>query len=280
MPDDILPFDKTRDPALSRRAFAALSIGAGAAITASAMAAYAAVVETDIVIKMADGNCDAALFYPSGAGSWPGAVIFADALGLRSAFRDMGRRLAAEGYTVLVPNPFFRTRKVPVLSGPFDFGKPEDRFKLTDLMAPLTTEAKTRDGTAYIAYLDTLPQVNTNAPIGVSGYCMGGPYTMITAAAFPTGSAPRAPSTAATWSPTSPTARICSPRRSRPATISPSRPTTISASPTQRTSCARPSLPRNSRSRSRSMWTASAVGASAMEWSTIRPRPTARLASC
>jgi hypothetical protein len=83
MPDDILPFDKTRDPALSRRAFAALSIGAGAAITASAMAAYAAVVETDIVIKMADGNCDAALFYPSGAASWPGAVIFADALGLR-----------------------------------------------------------------------------------------------------------------------------------------------------------------------------------------------------
>ena len=185
MPDDILPFDKTRDPALSRRAFAALSLGAGAVVTAPAMAAYASVVETDIVIKMPDGDCDAALFYPTGAGTWPGAVIFADALGLRPAFRDMGRRLAAEGYTVLVPNPFFRTRKAPVLSGPFDFGKPEDRAKLTDLMAPLTTEVKTRDGTAYIAYLDTLPQVNTKAPIGVSGYCMGGPYTMITAAAVP-----------------------------------------------------------------------------------------------
>ncbi len=185
MPDDILPFDKTRDPALSRRAFAALSLGAGAVITAPAMAAYASVVETDIVIKMADGNCDAALFYPAGGGPWPGSVIFADALGLRPAFRDMGRRLAAEGYTVLVPNPFFRTRKAPVLSGPFDFAKPEDRAKLTDLMAPLTSEVKTRDGTAYIAYLDTLPQVNTKAPIGVSGYCMGGPYTMITAAAVP-----------------------------------------------------------------------------------------------
>jgi carboxymethylenebutenolidase len=149
------------------------------------MAADNAVVESDVVIKMADGSCDAALFHPSGSGSWPGAVIFADALGLRPAFRDMGRRLASEGYTVLVPNPFFRTRKAPVLSGPFDFAKPEDRVKLTDLMAPLTTETKTRDGAAYIAYLDTLPQVNRNAPIGVSGYCMGGPYVMFTAAAVP-----------------------------------------------------------------------------------------------
>jgi carboxymethylenebutenolidase len=120
-----------------------------------------------------------------GSGNWPGAVIFADALGLRPAYRDMGRRLALEGYTVLVPNPFYRTRVAPVLSGPFDFGKPEDRAKLTDLMAPLTNESKVRDGTSYIAYLDTLPQVNTKAPIGVSGYCMGGPYTMLIAAAVP-----------------------------------------------------------------------------------------------
>jgi carboxymethylenebutenolidase len=184
MPDDILPFDKTKDAVLSRRAFGALSFGVGAAVTTSAMAA-GAVVESDIVIKMADGSCDAALFYPLGSGSWPGAVIFTDALGLRPAFRDMGRRLAAEGYTVLVPNPFYRTGVAPVLSGPFDFSKPEDRAKLTALMAPLTAEVKVRDGAAYIAYLDTLPQVNTKAPIGVSGYCMGGPYTMLIAAAVP-----------------------------------------------------------------------------------------------
>jgi hypothetical protein len=81
MPDDILPFDRTRSTDLSRRTFAALSLGAGAAVTASAMAADQALVETDVVIKMADGNCDAALFHPSGNGSWSGAVIFADALG-------------------------------------------------------------------------------------------------------------------------------------------------------------------------------------------------------
>jgi carboxymethylenebutenolidase len=182
MSDVVLPFDKTRNRTLSRRAFGSLTLGSGTAVATSAVAA-GAVVESDVVIKMADGNCDAALFHPLGSGPWPGAVIFADALGLRPAFREMGRRLAAEGYTVVVPNPYFRSRVAPVLSGPFDFGKPEDRAKLTELMAPLTTEAKTRDGAAYIAWLDTLPQVNPKAPIGVSGYCMGGPYTMITAAA-------------------------------------------------------------------------------------------------
>jgi len=181
MQDDDLPFDQSRAVALTRRGFAALTLTAGAA---SAMAADP-VQETDIAIPMVDGACDAALFHPTGTGTWPGCLIFPDALGLRPVFRDMGRRLAAEGYAVLVPNPFYRTRKAPVLSGPFDFGNPDDRAKLVPLTAPLTTEVKTRDGAAWIAYLDTLPQVNKTAPLGVSGYCMGGPYTMFTAAAVP-----------------------------------------------------------------------------------------------
>jgi len=156
MPDDILPFDKTTEPGLSRRSFG-FALGAGVAVTASAVAADKPVVETDVMIKVTDGDCDAALFHPSGSGSWAGAVIFTDALGLRPAFRDMGRQLAAEGYTVLVPNPFYRTRKAPVLSGPFDFSKPEDRAKLTELTAPLTNEVKTRDGAAYISHRSQIP---------------------------------------------------------------------------------------------------------------------------
>ena len=182
MDDETLPFEKTRDYALSRRGFAALSLGTVASVPAMAAGA---VTESDVVIGMADGSCDAALFHPTGGGRWPGIVIFADALGLRPVFRDMGRRLAAEGYTVIVPNPFYRTRKAPVLSGPFDFSKPDDRAKLVGLMAPLNTATKTRDGTTYVAYLATLPQVKTATKIGVVGYCMGGPYTILTAAAVP-----------------------------------------------------------------------------------------------
>ena len=178
---EYLPFERTRVYALPRRGFAALSLGA----VASASARAADVSESDVVIKMPDGDCDAALFHPSGDGRWPGVVVFADALGLRPVFRDMGRRLAAEGYVVVVPNPFYRTRKAPVLSGPFDFSKPEDRAKLVDLMAPLNNSTKTSDGKAYVAYLDTIPQVKTAAKIGVVGYCMGGPYTLFTAASVP-----------------------------------------------------------------------------------------------
>src|SRR5580704_17105020 len=183
MPDDILPFDKTRDASLSRRAFGSMSLGMGTAVATAAMAAESSVVESDVTIKTADGSCDAALFYPLGSVSWPGAVIFPDALGLRPAFRDMGRRLAAEGYTVLVPNPFYRTRKAPVLPGPFNFAT--DMPKLAPLTAPLTPDAKTRDVTAYIAFLDTLPVVDKHRKIGVCGYCMGGPYTLMAAAAAP-----------------------------------------------------------------------------------------------
>ena len=185
MPNEILPFDKTKEPGLSRRMFGSLSLGSAAAVTTSAIAADLAVIESDVMVKMTDGNCDVALFHPAGTGPWPGAVIFADALGLRPVFRDMGRRLAAQGYTVLVPNPYFRVRKAPVLSGPLDFAKPEDRAKLTELRVGLTVAARTQDGVAFVAFLDAQPQVNTKVKIGVSGYCGGGPATVMAAAAMP-----------------------------------------------------------------------------------------------
>ncbi|HTK36512.1 MAG TPA: dienelactone hydrolase family protein [Caulobacteraceae bacterium] len=98
------------DRDLSRRRFAALSVAAGMA-PAVARAQINEVVETDVTVGTADGMADAALFHPQGAGRWPGVVLFTSALGLRPVFRDMARRLASNGYTVLVPNPFYRLRK-------------------------------------------------------------------------------------------------------------------------------------------------------------------------
>lgn len=183
MADDAFPASiKERGP-LSRRGFAALSLGAGLAAAGQAIADE--VVETDVVVTTPDGACDAALFHPAGKGPWPGAVIFTDILGLRPVFRDMGRRLAAEGYTVLVPNPFYRTRKAPVIDGAFDFSKPDDRAKLVPLTAPLNRDTITKDCGAYIAFLDASKLVDKRRPLGVSGYCMGGPYTFIAASLAP-----------------------------------------------------------------------------------------------
>src|SRR5206468_589664 len=82
------------------------------------------VSETEVMVPTPDGSADAALFHPAGAGSWPAVLMWPDILGLRPVFREMGRRLAAEGYTVLVPNPFYRTRRAPIVTGPVDFNEP------------------------------------------------------------------------------------------------------------------------------------------------------------
>jgi carboxymethylenebutenolidase len=173
---------------IGRRDFVALSV-AGIAASAgwAAAAAPLEVVETNVDIKTPDGTCDAAFIYPK-TGSYPGVLIWTDAFGLRPAFRDMAKRLAAEGYSVLVPNPFYRVTKAPVFGdvSKFDFQNPTDRAKLGPLMGSVNAAgAAEKDAAAYIAFLDAQKQVDARKKIGTQGYCMGGPLIVRTAAAQP-----------------------------------------------------------------------------------------------
>jgi carboxymethylenebutenolidase len=97
----------------------------------------------------------------------------------------MARRLAADGYTVLVPNPFYRVKRAPIVSGQFDFGNPQDRAKLDGIREGLTEEAIDRDAKAFIAFLDSQKQTNRKKAAGVQGYCFSGPLAFRTAAALP-----------------------------------------------------------------------------------------------
>jgi carboxymethylenebutenolidase len=99
--------------------------------------------------------------------------------------RDMAKRLAAEGYVVLVPNPFYRNTRAPGLTTDFDFGSATDRAKMATLRAPLTNDGVMQDAKAYVTFLDAQRVVNRKAPVGVIGYCMGGPMTMQAAAGVP-----------------------------------------------------------------------------------------------
>ena len=177
------------DADINRRAFTAASIAAGALIGAASVAnAQAqAVTETDVSIKTPDGETDAALYTPPGKGPFPGVLIFTDIFGLRPAFRDMGRRLAASGYVVLVPNPFYRTKKGPLLTADeqatFNFQK--DFAKLGPHTGAITADGTSKDEGAWIAYLDGLPQVSKKAKLGVAGYCMGGPRVVQASALRP-----------------------------------------------------------------------------------------------
>src|ERR1700691_630213 len=101
----------------------AAGLGAG-----SASAAELPVVETDVEVTTPDGSCDAVFIRPA-AGSHPGVLIWADGIGLRPAMRDIGKRLAAEGYSVLIPNPFYRSVKAPVFDASFSFENPADLAK-------------------------------------------------------------------------------------------------------------------------------------------------------
>ena len=173
---------------LSRRDFVAMSIAAGlAAAAGSSSAADLQVIETNVEVKTPDGVCDAAFIHPA-TGSHPGVLIWPDAFGLRPSMRDIGKRIAAEGYSVLVPNPFYRLAKAPVIQDPssFSFQNPADMAKLQPLMASINAAgAAEKDASAYVAFLDAQPQVNKAKKMGTQGYCMGGPLVVRTAAALP-----------------------------------------------------------------------------------------------
>jgi carboxymethylenebutenolidase len=183
MCDDDIHQGLVSDPTLSRRSFSALTVAAAAGVATGAHAA--ALVERDGTGKTEGGTADAVLVQPEGKGPWPAVLIWPDILGLRPVFREMSRRLAAEGYAVLTPNPFYRVKAAPIIDGPFDFASPADREKLVPFRASITPEGVARDSAAFLAFLDALPQVDKAKKAGVQGYCMGGSLAMRTAAAVP-----------------------------------------------------------------------------------------------
>jgi carboxymethylenebutenolidase len=176
------------DTSVTRRTML-LSMGALAA--AGSVPAFAddpgarKVTKRDVSVKTADGTADAALFAPAGKGKWPAVLMWPDILGLRPVFREMGRRLAAQGYVVLVPNPYYRARKAPVVEGAFDFNSKADMAKIIAFKSGLTDAMVDRDSAAYVKFLDGQPQTDRRRKMGVQGFCMSGPISFRTAAVRP-----------------------------------------------------------------------------------------------
>src|SRR6516164_6991379 len=128
---------KADETDMSRRDFIARSVAAGlVAATGHSFAATLDVVESDVTINTPDGTCDAAFIHPA-SGAYPGVIIWPDAGGLRPSFRDMGKRIAGDGYSVLVPNPFYRVSKSPqfTTTANLDFNDQDLLAKLRVLMS-------------------------------------------------------------------------------------------------------------------------------------------------
>ncbi len=146
----------------SRREFVGLSLAAGLlAATRSASGTELAVIESDVEVKTPDGTCDSVFIHPA-KGSYPGVLIWPDSGGLRQAFREIGKRIAAVGYSVLVPNHLYRMARAPVFDKSFNpVQNPADREKYSQITAPFFAPgAAERDALAYVAFLDAQLQVD------------------------------------------------------------------------------------------------------------------------
>ena len=184
MCDDRTDTDNTeyvRTTKMTRRQFGAVWAGAGLAMLLPRAANAQAVSEADIDITTPDGVADCYFVHPT-SGAHPGVLIWPDAFGLRPAKKQMGRRLAESGYSVLVVNQYYRTQRAPIVNTT-DFAAVRDT--LVPLMGSLNADTQTRDAMAFIRFLDTQPAVDRSRKMGTMGYCMGGPFTMRTAAAVP-----------------------------------------------------------------------------------------------
>ena len=169
---------------VSRRDFAGMTGAAALAALLPAPANAKTLKHRDITIKTPDGVVQAYFVAPD-KGKHPAVLVWPDIMGLRPGFRKMAERLAQSGYAVLTVNQFYRSAPLPILKEGEAFSQPEVRARLMEWRKLLTPDAVTRDAAAFVAFLDKQPEVNTKRGIGTTGYCMGGPMVMQTAAALP-----------------------------------------------------------------------------------------------
>ncbi|MFL9839435.1 dienelactone hydrolase family protein [Sphingomonas sp. ST-64] len=169
---------------VSRRDFGAMAGAAGLAALLPAPANAKTVKGRDVSFATPHGTADGYFAAPT-SGKHPAVLVWPDVMGMRPAFRQMGERLAQSGYAVLTVNPFYRSVKGQFLKPGESFADPEVRAKIGPWRALLTPEAVVSDATAYLGWLDTQKEVDAKRGAGTTGYCMGGPFTMRTAAALP-----------------------------------------------------------------------------------------------
>jgi carboxymethylenebutenolidase len=164
---------------VTRKQFGAM-LGAGMAMMLPKVANAAAVAESDVNVTTPDGVADCYFVHPA-SGAAPGVLVWPDIFGLRPAFRQMGKRLAESGYSVLVVNPFYRSKKAP--TAPEGGATPIDQVR--SLAQVLNEKTHMTDAKAFIGWLDQQSSVAKNRKMGTQGYCMGGPIAFRTAAAVP-----------------------------------------------------------------------------------------------
>ena len=183
MCDEFTAADEDRAGAhgVTRRTFGTMAGAAGLAMVLPLPANALPTNGRDVVIDTPDGQADAYFVAPA-SGRHPGVLMWPDIMGLRPTFRQMADRLAASGYAVLCVNQFYRSLKAPILPEGANFAQPAVRAKIQPYVQAITPEGTMRDAAAFLPFLDRQKEVDKRRGIATTGYCMGGPMTMRTAA--------------------------------------------------------------------------------------------------
>jgi carboxymethylenebutenolidase len=173
-----------RQSRLTRRDFGRLGTTAALALLLPRAADALDVVEEEVLVETPDGKADGYFVHPA-EGRHAAVIVWPDIVGIRPAFRAMGKRLAESGYSVLVVNPYYRTAKGQVVPDGKTFRDPGIRELLMPHARSLSPATCVTDGRALVKFLDGQPSVDTSRKVGTMGYCMTGSYTLRLAAAIP-----------------------------------------------------------------------------------------------
>ncbi|ABC65005.1 dienelactone hydrolase family protein [Erythrobacter litoralis] len=176
---------------LSRREFGALTGAAalaacagGETVAVEASMDASGLVENRVLIDTEDGEMDAFFVHPS-AGKYPAVIVWPDIASLRESKRNIARRLAGQGYAVLVANPYYRDVPGDRFESSVQFREAGGFQLVRPWREKLSSDAVMRDADALVSWLDGREAVDSERGIGTQGYCMGGPFTVYTAHSRP-----------------------------------------------------------------------------------------------
>lgn len=134
-------------------------------------------------IRTPDGTMSVFSFQPERHPPWPAIIFYMDAPGVRPELFDMARRLCTVGYSVFLPDLYYRsTGYAPIDCTKLHLDGP-DRAQMMKLYRSITTADVIRDTRPLISFIDEYSDV-PHKHIGIVGYCMSGPFVLAAAAEF------------------------------------------------------------------------------------------------
>ena len=129
-------------------------------------------------VRTADGTMPVHLVVPEGEGPFAGVIVAMEAFGLNDHIKGVAERIAREGYVVAAPDFYYRS------SGDRVVGYDQLPKAIELMMALPGYDAVATDVKAAIDLVESQKEADRGR-IGMTGFCMGGFLTFLSACRLP-----------------------------------------------------------------------------------------------